>query len=523
MRYPVFRLVVVWCFVQLSPWAFGGPSNEVAPTTITGKLAEGTEWETDYHLVNSGVEGPMVVILGGMHGNEPAGARAADQIRHWPVVKGQLLVVPRVNVQALKANSRYTPRQPDDAKNLNRNFPQLGEGKQRKAMPRGVLATSLWKLIFEGRPDWVIDLHEGYEFRRSHKPPEGKKKSVGSSVIYRGGKEMDLLVERVIAAADETVVDPDKRFVALRGGPVSTGVAAASINVLWAEGLILETTYTGQPVSLRTRQHRAMVNVLLNHIGTIDRDCRDILAPVKKTKALQVGVFDGVGTGQSKYNVFSILDAASDMALHHVGPAEMRPEVLEQFDVVVFPGGSGSRQAKAIGESGRTAVRGFVKEGGGLLGICAGAYLCSSHYTWSLDLIDSSVFTGSMEIPGEGKKQLWYRGKESGIDLELTPRGRELYGAVGIPPAFQVRYANGPIISPKGNQALEDYEVLAWFRSETGLWEAQKGTMIDTPAIVSGCFGKGRIISMSPHPEKTPSLHPIITQTIRWTANSLAR
>jgi hypothetical protein len=42
--------------------------------------------------------------------------------------------------------------------------------------------------------------------------------------------------------------------------------------------------------------------------------------------------------------------------------------------------------------------------------------------------------------------------------------------------------------------------------------------MINTPAIVSGSFGKGRVISVSPHPEATESLHSIIENSIRWVA-----
>ena len=53
-----------------------------------GVLGEGTEWETPWFATDSGIDGPVVLITGGIHGNEPAGAHAADQIRHWPLKKG---------------------------------------------------------------------------------------------------------------------------------------------------------------------------------------------------------------------------------------------------------------------------------------------------------------------------------------------------------------------------------------------------------------------------------------------------
>lgn len=493
-------------------------NSTLIASTRSGTIATGTEWETAYHVVDSGIEGPTVLLVGGIHGNEPAGYRAAEQIRYWPIVKGQLVVVPVANVLGLAANTRAIPERSNDEGDLNRNFPTAErepEGDSDMRSARGELATALWEFATEVKPDWVIDLHEGFEFNLTHNPPDGEKKSVGSSVIYREG-ELDLVAERIVNVANETVTDTNRRFSLLRRGPVDTSFARACIHYLGAEAMILETTFKDQPLSLRTRQHRAMVSVLLQHICIIDHDCRNIIAPAKSKDHLLVGCFDGPGTGLSGNNLWSIVDASADMTLHHLGSDDMRPEILTQLDVVVFPGGSGSKQAKAIGEDGRRTVSQFVNSGGGYIGVCAGAYLCSSHYGWSLNLIDSSVFTGTREIPGVGAKQMWYRGGSADIDMEITDAGQAIFGDVNK--QVTVRYSNGPIISQKDDPDLEDYRVLAWFRGENALWEPQKGTMINTPAIVSGGFGHGRVISVSPHPEYTEVLHPIITGSIRWVA-----
>ncbi|MEZ5299670.1 MAG: hypothetical protein R3F11_03220 [Verrucomicrobiales bacterium] len=42
----------------------------------------GRNGETPYYVADSGEPGPTVLITGGIHGNEPAGAAAAAQIRH---------------------------------------------------------------------------------------------------------------------------------------------------------------------------------------------------------------------------------------------------------------------------------------------------------------------------------------------------------------------------------------------------------------------------------------------------------
>lgn len=477
----------------------------------SGLLAEGTKWETPWHIVDSGVEGPTVVVTGGIHGNEPAGFRAAEQIRHWPVVRGKLVVLPKINGPGLRAKTRYLPGEKEESRDLNRNFPVV-EGEVE---PRGEFAAEIWEFVRAQEPDWLLDLHEGYDFNVSHKPPEGKKKSVGSTIIYFEGEERDPVVARALEAVNSRINDPWKRFRPLTRGPVSGSLARACASALGAEAMILETTFKEQPMSLRTRQHRTMMNVLLNHIGLIDRDCSNVLSPGREARQLLIGFFDGPGVGPSgKDNLPRIVDGAEKMDFHYLGPADIRPEILKQFDVLIFPGGSGSKQAAALGEERREYVRDFVREGGGYVGVCAGAYLCSAHYSWSLDLVDSSVFTGSREIPGEGKKQMWFRGNGARIDIELTESGSKIFD--DVPLEFDVHFQNGPIISPNESPEIEDYQILAWFRSEQVRWEPQRGTMVDTPAIVSSRFGKGRVMSVSPHPEKDKALESIIVDSIRW-------
>lgn len=481
----------------------------------TGVIAEGSRWETPYYINDSGVDGPTVLVTGGVHGNEPAGYRAAEQIRHWPIVKGRLIVIPRANIPGLLAKTRYLPDVAVAARDLNRDFIMTDDGE---LATEGLLATDLWGFAVQQKPDWVIDLHEGYEFHISHRPAKGKKRSVGSTIIYRASARLDPLVKQALTAANQHVTDPDREFVPLKRGPVSGSFARAAALKLTAQSMILETTSKNQPLSLRTRQHRAMMNSLLNDIGLLDRDCSQILSPGTQAKALQVAFFDGPGTGSGgKTHIPRIADAATQINIHYVGPEDIQPHTLDQFDLVVFPGGSGSQQAKALGAARRETVRQFVQQGGGYIGVCAGAYLCSANYSWSLNLIDSRVFAGTRNIEGVGRKSMWYRGKSTKVALELTAAGRQMFNT--LPPKFQVTYHNGPIISPGSLPEIEDYTPLAWFRSEQVLYEPQRGTMMNTPAIVRGRFGKGRVISISPHPEADKALESIIVNSIQWVAD----
>jgi glutamine amidotransferase-like uncharacterized protein len=480
----------------------------------SGRIAKGTTWETPYYEIRADATGPTVMIVGGVHGNEPAGAYAAEQIRHWSIGRGTLIVLPCANRPGRAANTRYLPNQPMSDRDLNRNFPS----KSRPSL-RGSMAAAIWELTLKVKPDWVLDLHEGYEFNVSHKPPKGKKRSVGTSLIYLRSEANRPLVNRLLKTVNQTITDKDRRFVPLGRGPVEGSWVRACLRELKIPGMILETTFKDQPLSLRARQHRLLVNEILDSLKMLEESQVPTLVDPAARK-FTVGIFDGPGASSGGVQRFiKLIGKEADMQCCALGPEDITPGILDQFNVVLFPGGSGSRQGRAIGQRGRGAVRKFIASGGGCVGVCAGAYLCSAYYPWSLKVIDTAVFTGSREIKGVGRKQMWYRGKSTSVQIELTADGKKFF--TGLPASNAVRYHNGPIVSAMwtgwNDPLLPDYTVLAHFRTETGLYPPQEGTMINTPAIVAAPFGRGRVVSISPHPESTPGLQEMIGFSIRWT------
>ena len=126
-----------------------------------GMVAQGSPAATPFYINASKVKGPTVLIVAGVHGDEPAGPCAAEEILSWPIHKGKLIVLPRANVLALAAHSRPTPGEPTHSANLNRDFPPKADATGNT--PR--LAAAIWQLIQTQKPDWVIDLHEGSGFR----------------------------------------------------------------------------------------------------------------------------------------------------------------------------------------------------------------------------------------------------------------------------------------------------------------------------------------------------------------------
>jgi glutamine amidotransferase-like uncharacterized protein len=64
---------------------------------------------------------------------------------------------------------------------------------------------------------------------------------------------------------------------------------------------------------------------------------------------------------------------------------------------------------------------------------------------------------------------------------------------------------------------------LAYFRTEVAENDSPKGVQIDSPAIISGEYGKGRVILCSPHPELTPSLNEFVPRLTRFAAGKDAK
>lgn len=74
---------------------------------------------------------------------------------------------------------------------------------------------------------------------------------------------------------------------------------------------------------------------------------------------------------------------------------------LSKYDVLILPSGTGIGLAKALGLQGCSAVKKYVKEGGGCVGICAGAYLTAKGYTEEtsmLELLEARSKTGQYGI-----------------------------------------------------------------------------------------------------------------------------
>ena len=123
------------------------------------------------------------------------------------------------------------------------------------------------------------------------------------------------------------------------------------------------------------------------------------------------------------------------------------------------------------------------------MGICAGAYLASTHYTWSLGVINARVWD----------RAHWARGKKQ-VSISLTPSGREVLSK--SKEKFDIYYANGPLLVPDNQPNLPGYEVLAKYDTEVARNGAPKHAMV------------------SPHAEMKNGPKSLVASVVYWASNA---
>jgi hypothetical protein len=222
---------------------------------------------------------------------------------------------------------------------------------------------------------------------------------------------------------------------------------------------------------------------------------------------VRVALYDHVESDARQRTLEGILTAERGFACRRIGPADVRNGVLGEIDVLVMPGGSGSAQARNLEESGREAIRRFVRGGGAYVGICAGSYLASSDYEWSLHILNARVLD----------RQHWARGTGP-VKLIVTPTGKETL-AVETSVVDDVHYGQGPLLAPGTSRDLPPYETVAIYAGEIAKKGAPTGVMIGTTAIARSTFGKGRVICFSPHCEAANGPHHLFLAGVRWASS----
>lgn len=216
-------------------------------------------------------------------------------------------------------------------------------------------------------------------------------------------------------------------------------------------------------------------------------------------ETIRVAIYQDKGVGKNgPPRLMEILAEAPEFEAKIVNGQDIRNGVLDQFDLFLLPGGSGLGEAASMQPEGVEKVKEFVRSGKGYLGICAGAYFP----------IQQNFMNAKTKSP------LWRRGKAM-LELELSDAGLEMFGEE-FKGTQIVRYSNGPIIDINVDPNGPKVEVLSWFRTETAQNDTPVGIQVNSPAMVRTTYGKGHIITFSPHPESSDTLKFFVPRALHY-------
>ncbi|MDB4439091.1 succinylglutamate desuccinylase/aspartoacylase family protein [bacterium] len=144
--------------IEIDGQVFKVGQNGVVRLTV-GRLPSDTEISIDAHVFRSKIEGPSVLILAGVHGDEINGIEIVRRFLHGnslgSMQAGSIIVIPLLNVFGFINFNRYVP----DGKDVNRSFPGTMNGSLASRIAR-----TLTKFILPN-VDYIFDFHTGGDSR----------------------------------------------------------------------------------------------------------------------------------------------------------------------------------------------------------------------------------------------------------------------------------------------------------------------------------------------------------------------
>jgi glutamine amidotransferase-like uncharacterized protein len=167
---------------------------------------------------------------------------------------------------------------------------------------------------------------------------------------------------------------------------------------------------------------------------------------------------------------------------------------LAGYNVLIMPGGDGGSLYLGSSSISGTAIKNFVANGGGYLGICAGAYasadyVSGDYYGWDL-------------APGVDAEPVSYEGN---LSMKFTSAAQQILGSNGT---ITLAHYNGPAMYVTSGSAI----ILATYADDHTGYEGYAD-------IVADYDGLGRTVLMGSHPELTPQDPGLIAEMVDWAAD----
>jgi hypothetical protein len=145
----------------------------------------------------SNQQGPTLLVIGGIHGNEPGSYFAASILsQYYTINKGNLWVVPNLNQMSIAMNSRGING------DMNRKFAEINTTD-----PDINIVQEMQKIILDPKVDLILNLHDGHGFYR---------KEYKNTIFNPGAWGQTCVIDQESLDGEHPYKDLDKIAIAVR-------------------------------------------------------------------------------------------------------------------------------------------------------------------------------------------------------------------------------------------------------------------------------------------------------------------
>ena len=141
----------------------------------------------------------------------------------------------------------------------------------------------------------------------------------------------------------------------------------------------------------RKKQGVVVLVVMLVVVGSLTL----VIRPPTGMEGVRVAVYNDYrvlpSSASALLNMFRWMNAEAN----YINSTEIQQGVLDEYDIVVFPGGPAYDYSTSLGIAGRNAVSDFVAGGGSYFGICGGSIFGTNQYLGLFDGYTSGTVNGS--------------------------------------------------------------------------------------------------------------------------------
>jgi len=224
------------------------------PVKTEIEICKGTKYQTTGYSISSGQEGPTIMIMSGVHGNEPSGIEATKElIKNIQLSKGELIIIPEVNKEACKLGLRSI----SSVEDLNRIFPG-----NIKSQGINRLAGEIFEIMQEKDIDFLLDLHESVKYYNQN------SSHYGQTIILDNKTEILYAISNYLKEELNNIVILPENYFEIIIEPIKGSSTYEALNNHNIPGITFETC-TKIEFNKRVRFHSKCIEKILLYFNML--------------------------------------------------------------------------------------------------------------------------------------------------------------------------------------------------------------------------------------------------------------